>query len=219
MGRFKEIVTNEKIEQIVMLGYVRRPSMMEVKPDWLGIKVITKIGLNLLGDDALLQNVGSVLHNETGVEVIAAQDVFANFLTPSGILSRVAPNENAMADIKRGITIARTVGSLDVGQAVVVQQGIVLGVEAIEGTDALITRTAPLMRTGPKPTLIKMAKPQQDHRYDLPSIGLGTIRTLAAHNFAGVAIEAGKSLSIQRDEMIKLSDEAGLFVIGINADA
>jgi len=214
-ARLRDVVQEQQLKEAVMIGSVRRPSLFELKPDFLALKVVAKIGLNLVGDDALLRAVGKAIEDETGLRMIGAQDVFADLLTPPGQLGRHAPDEQAESDIKRGIDIARNLGALDIGQAVVIQQGIVLGVEAAEGTDALIARSAQLRREGPAPVLVKVAKPQQDNRFDLPAIGPDTIGALSKAGLRGVGIEAGRSLLIEREKTIKLADEAGIFVVGI----
>jgi DUF1009 family protein len=113
------------------------------------------------------------------------------------------------------VEVAQGLGRLDVGQAVVVQEGIVLGVEAAEGTDALIARCAGLKRAGPGPVLVKVRKPQQDVRLDLPAIGTDTVAAAAAAGLRGIAVEAGGTLTLGRDRVAAAADAAGLFVAGI----
>src|SRR5262249_37865436 len=127
-------------------------------------------------------------------------------------------DEESEKDISRGVEAAKALGALDIGQSVVVQQGMVLGVEAIEGTDALIARSAGLRREGKGPGLVKIAKPQQDNRYDLPTIGPDTIEAVARAGFSGVALEAGRSLLLEREKTISLADKAGLFITGIKVN-
>src|SRR5206468_3153342 len=110
-------------------------------------------------------------------------------------------------------------GAVDVGQAVVVQQGIVLGVEAVEGTDALLQRVGPLRREGPGGVLVKLAKPAQDRRMDLPTVGPETVRRAQQAGLAGIAVESGGAMILDRDEMVRLADAAGLFVLGLELPA
>lgn len=217
-SRLKALIVEQSITEIVMIGRVRRPSLLEIKPDWLALKVLTKIGINMLGDDALLRAIGKAMEEEGGVRVIAVQDVFADVLTPLGQLGKNAADDLAHKDIVRGIEIAKALGRLDVGQSVVVQQGIVLGVEAIEGTDELIARCALLRRDGEGGVLVKIAKPQQDNRYDLPTVGPDTIAAMTRAGLRGVVLEAGRSLLVERERTISLADEAGLFIIGHNME-
>ncbi len=215
----KEIATEQKIAEVVMIGKVRRPSLSEIKPDWLALKVLTKVGINSLGDDGLLRAISKVLEEEGGVRVIGLQDVFADLLTPEGDLTIAKPDDIAQQDIQRGIEVALGLGRLDVGQAVVVQQGLVLGVEAVEGTDALIARCADLRREGPGGVLVKLAKPQQDNRFDLPTVGTDTIEGLKRVGLRGLALQAGRSLIVEREKMVAAANDVGIFVIGLALDA
>jgi len=218
-AKLKELGAEEGITDIVMLGRVKRPSLTEIKPDWFTLKVLTKIGMNSLGDDGLLRAIGKVMEEEGGVRVVGVADVFADLLAPSGVLTSRAPDEEALADIERGAAAARELGLADVGQAVVVQQGIVLGVEDSEGTDALIKRCAELKREGPGGVLVKVAKPQQDNRFDLPTIGPETVAAVVAAGFCGIAVEAGRSLIVEREKTVAAADAAGVFVVGVEANS
>ncbi|HVY12696.1 MAG TPA: UDP-2,3-diacylglucosamine diphosphatase LpxI [Alphaproteobacteria bacterium] len=215
-GPARDLGREKGVKDVVMLGRVRRPSLSELKPDALMMQKLARIGLNALGDDGLLKAAVREIEAE-GFRVVAPQDVFAELLMPSGQLGKIAPDEQAQMDIKRGVEIARALGTLDVGQSVIVQQGIVLAVEAVEGTDALIRRSASLRREGAAPVLVKMKKPQQDARFDLPSLGLETVREAKAAGLGGIAAEAGASLLIDREEVLRQADEAGLFVMGIES--
>lgn len=214
-AQFTALVGEHKIAEVVMIGRVRRPSLLEIKPDWLALKVLTKIGMNMLGDDALLRAIGKAIEQETGARIIAVQDVFANLLAPEGRLGRITPDAAAEQDIARGLQVARALGALDVGQSVIVQQGMVLGVEAIEGTDALIARSAALRRDGDGGVLVKIAKPRQDNRYDLPTIGPDTVKAVAQAGLRGIALEAGRSLVIEREKTVALADENGVFIVSL----
>ncbi len=214
-ARLKELCEREKIEDIIMLGRVRRPSMSELKPDWLTLKILTKIGMNALGDDGLLRGVGKALEEECGVRLVGVADVFADLLAPEGTLTKAAPDELAQEDIRRAVAIASTLGRLDVGQAVIVQQGIVLGVEAVEGTDALIERSCGVRREGGGGVLVKMAKPQQDNRFDLPTIGIDTVHHVHAAGLSGIVVEAGRSLILDREKTIEAADMLGVFIVGL----
>jgi DUF1009 family protein len=214
-GQLRELTVAEKIVEIVMIGRVRRPSLRELKPDWRAMKVLAKIGLNLLGDDALLRAIGHAIEQECGVRVIGVQDIMGGVLMVEGNLGKHAPNTEAQQDIARGLKVAKALGEVDVGQSVIVQQGIVLGVEASEGTDALIARCKDLHRAGEGGVLVKRAKPQQDERYDLPTIGTDTIEAAAKSGLSGIAAEAGRTLVIDLDRVRQLADEKGIFVVGI----
>jgi DUF1009 family protein len=213
-AKLKALVEEQQIKELLMIGRVRRPSLFELKPDWLALKTVTKIGMSLLGDDALLRGIGRAMEEEIGVRVIGTQDVFAGLLTPEGQLGRVAVDAEAESDIARGLAVASALGKADVGQSVVVQQGIVLGIEAIEGTDALIARAGGLRREGAGGILVKIAKPQQDNRYDLPTVGPDTVMAAAKAGLRGIVIEAGRSFLVEREKAVALADAAGIFMIG-----
>lgn len=215
VGLLKQVIAEQQIKEIVMLGRVRRPSLAELKPDAFTLKLLTKIGFNMAGDDQLLTSIGKAIESETGVKIIGAHEVFSDILTPEGILTNASPDKAAWKDIERGREIAKQLGALDVGQAVIVQQGIVLGVEAVEGTDALIARSADLRREGPGGVLIKMSKPQQNRRVDLPTIGLETIDAAHAAGLRGIAVESGRSIFVERQKTLEKANELGLFIIGL----
>ncbi|MFA5041392.1 MAG: UDP-2,3-diacylglucosamine diphosphatase LpxI [Bdellovibrionales bacterium] len=214
-GKLREIIASQKISEVVMIGRVRRPSLREIKPDWLALKVLAKIGLHFMGDDALLRSLGHEIEKECAVRVIGIQDILGGVLMREGLLGSHAPNAQAKTDIARGIEVARALGQVDVGQSVIVQQGLVLGVEAIEGTDALIARCGDLKREGAGGVLVKLAKPQQDDRFDLPTIGPDTIELAAKTGLCGIASEAERSLLIDGDHVRQIADEMGIFIIGI----
>ncbi|MDE1147734.1 MAG: UDP-2,3-diacylglucosamine diphosphatase LpxI [Azospirillaceae bacterium] len=213
-GAILDRLRAEGVGEIVLAGRVRRPSLAEMRPDWFAAKFFARIGAKALGDDGLLRALVTTLEEE-GFHVVAVQDLVQGLLSPAGPLGALAPDAAAEADIAHGAAVARTLGLLDVGQSVVVQQGLVLGVEAIEGTDALIERCGTLRRDGPGPILVKVRKPQQDIRLDLPTIGVTTVERAAAHGFRGIAVEAGGTLTLGRDQVAKAADAAGLFVTGI----
>jgi DUF1009 family protein len=209
-----DLARQHGVRDVVMIGRVRRPSLLELKPDALMMQKLARIGISALGDDGLLKAVAREMEAE-GLRIIGVQEVFADLLMPEGVLGKVAPTPEMQEDIQRGKDIARELGRMDIGQAVAMQQGIVLGMEAIEGTDALIRRAGLLKREGAGAVLVKLKKPQQDARFDLPSLGVDSVREAADAGFAGIAAEAGATLLIDREEAIRQADIHGLFLIGI----
>jgi hypothetical protein len=129
----------------------------------------------------------------------------------------MAPDAAARLDIEVGVRAVRRIGELDIGQAVVVQDGRVLGVEAIEGTDALLARVKALKPEGPGGVLVKMKKPGQDRRADLPVVGDRTVRGVIEAGLAGLAVHAGHCLLVSRSAMVSMADGAGRFIIGVHA--
>ena len=139
-----------------------------------------------------------------------------DLLVKQGIMGKHKPDKQAKEDIRRGIEVATELGKLDVGQAVVVQQGLVLGVEGIEGTDELIRRCGGYRRKGDGGVLVKLRKPQQDMRIDLPTIGTRTVERAKEAGLRGIVVHAGNGLVVDEADVIKLADKYGLFVMGVN---
>ena len=190
-------------QDLVLVGPVKRPSILDLRPDAEGARIMARIGRAAFrGDDGLLAAVVRVLGEEG----------------PRGVMGRVAPDAAAFADIARAVEVVRALGRVDVGQGCVVQQGSVLAVEAMEGTDAMLARSAGLALPGPGGVLVKLVKPGQDRRADLPTIGPNTLRAAAAAGLRGVAFEAGGTLLTDRAACVAEADAAGLFLIGIDAD-
>ena len=205
-------------QDVVLVGPVRRPSLLDLRPDAEGARILARIGRAALGgDDGFLAAVVRILHDE-GFRVLGAHEILTEALGPRGVMGHVAPDATAMADLARAAEVVRALGSVDVGQGCVVQQGIVLAVEAIEGTDAMLERAGGLARPGPGGVLLKMVKPNQDRRADLPTIGPATLRAAAAAGLRGVAFEAGGTLLTDRAGCIEAANAAGLFLIGLDPD-
>lgn len=206
------------VRELVMVGPVKRPSLASLRPDAFTAKHIARIGVAALGDEGLLSAIIRGIEAE-GFRFIPIDEILASLIAPEGVYGKRKPDARAKTDIRRGVEVARGLGALDVGQGVVVQQGIVLGVEGIEGTDALIRRCAELRRDGPAGIFVKVKKPNQDRRADLPTIGVSTIEVAAAAGLRGVAVEAGGTLVVELDKVVAAADKAGLFVIGVSVDA
>ncbi|QQR68465.1 MAG: UDP-2,3-diacylglucosamine diphosphatase LpxI [Alphaproteobacteria bacterium] len=213
-GDIRDTLRSKGVEEIVLIGRVRRPSLTELRPDAFTLARLARVGLGVLGDDGLLSAVAREIERE-GFRLLGAHEIHGDLLTPSGVLGAHAPDETALADVKRATAVARALGRLDVGQSVVVQQGLVLGVEAIEGTDALLERCAGLRRDGLGGVLVKLCKPEQDRRFDLPSAGPATIQHAANAGLRGVALEAQGTLLLDRGEAVALADRLGLFLLGL----
>lgn len=204
----------EGVGEVVLAGPVKRPSFSELMPDWRTARFLARVGTRALGDDGLLRAVVREVE-EDGFRVVGLHDLLKDLLTVAGPVGRLAPDADAERDIARAVEVARALGALDVGQGAVVQQGIVLAVEAIEGTDAMLGRCAALARPGPGGVLVKVRKPKQDRRIDLPTMGVTTVEKAAAAGLRGIAVEAGGSLLVDRPAVAEAADRLGLFVIGI----
>ncbi|WP_412776187.1 LpxI family protein [Thalassospira lucentensis] len=207
----------EDCVDIVLAGKVARPSFSAMRPDWRATKLLMKVGMKALGDDGLLRLVGQELERE-GFRLIGAHEILTDLAVEEGVLGTVQPDEQAMSDAKHGLSVARILGQADVGQGCVVQQGLVLALEAIEGTDEMLRRSALYKREGVGGVLVKSAKPQQDKRLDLPAIGLKTIEESHKAGLRGIALLAGGTMIIDREAVLARADALGMFIVGLRAD-
>lgn len=226
VGEILRHLKTNHVTHIVMAGGMHRPSWSEIKLDWKGTQWFAKMGMAKMGlakmglakggsgDDGLLTRIESLLKEE-GFEMMSASDILDDLLAPEGVMGIHQPGKEELGDILRGREVARLLGTGDVGQAVVVQEGLVLGVEAIEGTESLLCRCAALRREGRGGVLVKMSKPNQSRTIDLPTIGVDTIHQAKAAGLQGIAVEAGSTQILDRKAVIEAADAAGLFLIGI----
>ena len=214
LGRIIKYFRQEGVNETVFAGTITKTRIFrDVLPDFKGLTLWNKIDVRL--DDAILRAVAQTLEEE-GIRVIASTCYLDHLFFPQGLLSRKKPSTAQMEDIRFGWSIARAVGRLDIGQCVVVRDRSVLAVEAIEGTDAAIRRGGELAGSGA--VVVKLKKPDQDFRFDLPATGEKTIATLAAVKGAVLAVEAGQSLLFDRAAMVRAADRAGIVVIGLCED-
>lgn len=216
VGEALSILRNEGVSDIVLAGRLKRPSIASIRPDAAAAKLLARIGGAFFsGDNSLLASVVDYLE-EQGFKVLGVQDILNSLLAPNGLLGRISPSKDAKADIIAGMKIAHAVGALDIGQSIILQQGYVLAVEAAEGTDALIARCVELKRDIPHGgVLIKVKKPHQERRADLPTIGVTTIENIAQAGLAGIAVEAGGTLVIDKKNVAETADRLGVFVMGV----
>lgn len=205
---------DEKVEEVVMIGTIKRPTLAELIPDFRTAAFFAKVGMKSLGDDGILRALVKEIEAE-GMLVKGIHEVMPELLVKKGVLGKIKPDKQAREDIKRGIEVALTLGRLDVGQSVVVQQGLVLGAEGIEGTDELIRRCGDYRRKGSGGVLVKLRKPQQDMRIDLPTIGVQTVQHAQESGLRGIAVHAENGLIVDEKDVIALADKLGLFVIGV----
>lgn len=214
VGRTLELLEREGCREVVLAGRIRRPDLAKLKPDMRGAALLAKLVKGGLSDDAALSTVIAELEG-SGLRVVGADDVLGELLAPEGPIGGPAPGDGDRHDIAYGVRVARALGALDVGQSVVVRDGVVLGVEAQEGTDAVIERCAALAPAGRGGVLVKLKKPTQDRRVDLPTIGVATVRAARAARLNGIAVEAANTLIVERAAVARAADEDGLFVVGI----
>lgn len=214
-GKVIKTLKENGIQDLVMIGSIRRPSLGEMVPDLRTIDFYRKLGLKALGDNDFLSAVRKLLEEE-GFTLHGVHKFADDLLTTEGALGRHKPSEEDWADIRRGLEVAQALGAIDAGQSVIVQEGFVLGVEAAEGTDELIRRCKALKRKGRRGVLVKTCKPQQDRDMDLPTIGPQTARLAVEADLAGIVVHAGHSLIIDPEEVAQIADKHKMFVIGID---
>ncbi len=213
-GKILKAMKEHNVHEIVLAGGIKRPSFKELIPDWEAVKIIAKIAMKKMSDDNLFRVVMDEIESR-GFKVVGIEEVVPDMLFQEGIYGKVKPSKEDMDDIERGWTVAKAIGAVDVGQAVVVQEGLVLAMEAIEGTDMVLSRAAQLRKPGKSPVMVKVLKPGQDMRVDLPAIGLQTMELFVKYGIGGIAVEAGGILLIEKDAVIKKADENGIFIIGL----
>jgi UDP-2,3-diacylglucosamine hydrolase len=208
------------VEAVALVGMVKRPDFATLKLDARAALMLPKvIAAAKKGDDAILRVIVDECERE-GFAVIGAEAIAADLLSPLGQIAGEAPDATALGDIEKGMAVAAELGRFDIAQGCVVCDGFVLAVEAAEGTDAMLARVASLPEAGRgtpaarRGVLVKRAKPIQDRRVDLPVIGLATLEGAAAAGLAGIAVEAGASLVMDRDAVVARATALGLFVVG-----
>jgi UDP-2,3-diacylglucosamine hydrolase len=223
LGRAVKLFRSEKCHDLVFIGTLVRPALSEIRLDWGTLRVIGQVWAAFRGgDDHLLSGIGRLLEQD-GFRMVGIKDVAPDLLMPEGCLTRAAPDEDAVADIARGREVLRALSPFDIGQAAIVIDGHVVGVEDIEGTDGLLGRVARLRAEGrirarvARGVLVKAPKNGQDLRFDLPTTGPRTVEGAVAANLAGIAIVAGNTIVVEPQAMIEAADAAGLFVTGLPA--
>jgi len=222
-GRAEKLFRAENCRDLVFIGTLVRPALSEIRLDWGTLRVVSRVVAAFRGgDDHLLSGIGRILEQD-GFRMVGIKDVAPDLLMPEGCITLKSPDENAAADIARGRDVLRALSPFDIGQAAVVIDGHVVGVEDIEGTDGLLARVARLRAEGriraraTRGVLVKAPKSGQDLRFDLPTMGPRTIEGAAAAQLAGIAIVAGNTIVVEPQTMIEAADAAGLFVTGLPA--
>jgi hypothetical protein len=223
LGRAMRLFRAENCRDLVFIGTLVRPALSEIRLDWGTLRVLGRVWAAFRGgDDHLLSGIGDIFEQD-GFRMVGVKDIAPDLLMPEGCLTRAVPDETATADIARGRAVLQALSPYDVGQAVVVIDGHVVGVEDIEGTDGLLARVARLRNEGriraraARGVLVKAPKSGQDLRFDLPTLGPRTVEGAAKAQLAGIAIVAGNTIVAEPQAMIAAADAAGMFVTGLPA--
>ncbi|MDR0827033.1 MAG: UDP-2,3-diacylglucosamine diphosphatase LpxI [Desulfovibrio sp.] len=215
LGELSKLISffkSNNVRRLCMAGAVSKPKALELHPDWRVAKLLFRLSSTGLGDDAVLRALVDELQSE-GFCVLRPDSLAPGLGVQPGILSRTRPNSDLQKDIEFGRKIAHAIGALDIGQCVVVRAGIVVAVEALEGTDATLERGGLLGGAGC--TAVKVVKPGQDRRMDLPSIGAGTLEIMARHRYACLAFDAEGALFFDREAALALADAHGISVVAL----
>ncbi len=220
-GKMTRAFRKNECTHVCFAGNVSRPDFKTLKPDFKGLRKLPgAIRAAKEGDDSLLKYVVETFEND-GFTIISPQEICKDLLMPEGHLGATRLTAAHRDDTEKACKTAQAIGGLDIGQGAVVCRGLVLAVEAQEGTDAMLDRVATLStnirgnvdkRAG---VLAKMVKPGQEERVDLPTIGLSTVEKAAAAGLAGIAVEAGRCFVMNKADVAIAADEAGLFIVGI----
>jgi hypothetical protein len=218
LGQVKKLINSFKskeITQAVMLGGITKARMFtNVRPDIKAISMLA--GMRHTHDDAILRAFADLLEKE-GICIQDSTFLIPEILAPAGVWTHRKPSRSEQEDIRIGWKIAKTIGSLDIGQCVVVGGGSVLAVEAIEGTDAAIARGGQLGKG--HGVVVKVCKPTQDTRFDIPAVGLGTVETMFKAQLKTLVIEAGKAVVFDRPAMIQKADQYGMAIVAMEEGA
>jgi hypothetical protein len=230
-GKTISLLKEHGVTELVFAGSIRRPSMSQIYPDMWAAKFLAHSGVLALGDDGFLKTLIKTLERKLGFSVVSPDSLIPGLLAESQLYSPMAPSSQDQIDIRTAVQAALELGRQDIGQAAIAHGGQVLALESSSGTDAMLNRVADNRagdRSGTNETagmetrsggvLAKVAKPQQELRIDLPTIGIQTLDNAAKAGLNGIVIEAGRALVIDKQAMFSRADELGLFVLGVQLD-
>ncbi len=216
VGKIHARLKAQRITHVALAGHLHRPSLFTLKMDTIALKLLTR--LRSFSDDALLKLLTGYMA-EVGFKVLSVADLAPQLLAPSGVLGRLKPTSAERKDIELTRAALNALGPHDVGQAAIVHRGTILGIEGVEGTDALIERCAVLRgkmsRNERAGVLVKLAKPGQTELADLPTVGPHTLKLLAAHGYRGLAVEGGKTIMLGGQTFTPQANGSGLFLLGL----
>jgi len=209
LGRTIELLHQEGVQRAVMAGQVKHNKIFSsIRPDWRLAKVL--LSLASKNTDSLIGAVAKVLEEE-GIQLMNSTEFLGPLLPAAGVLTRRAPDQAESADIAYGRQVARQIAGLDLGQTVVIRDRACVAIEAMEGTDETIERAARIVG-GQRLVVVKVSKPQQDMRFDVPVVGPKTIETMRRANATALAIDAGRTLLFEREALVRAADDAGIAI-------
>lgn len=213
IGKAIKAMQAANVKELVFVGSLKKPDLLSLKVDSLGAKLIAKIAKDkFFGDNQILSSITNFLENQ-GFKVLGVHEILKNLVVKAGVYTTLQPNDSDKIDIELAIKIAKEIGKLDIGQGAIVQNGVVLGVEALEGTDNLIKRCANLKNSkNYGGVLVKCSKPNQELRMDLPTIGIETLKNMHLSGFKGIVIEAEKTIFLDQKEAIVFANKNHMYI-------
>ena len=216
LGRMIRLFKGARVLKAAMAGGVRKTRLFEgARPDLTAVKILARCAVKR--DDGMLRAIASEFE-QNGIQIVDSTLYMPDCLAPAGVLTAERPGEREEADLAYGLKIAREIGRLDIGQTVVVKDGAVVALEAIEGTDACILRAGDLTAKEGA-VVVKVAKPGQDMRFDVPAVGVRTIATLKKAGMTTLGVEAGRTLLLEPERLVAAADEAGVTIVGLRDEA
>lgn len=218
VGHAIGLLREAKVTELIMVGKVNRPTLSHLKLDRKGLQLLSLIAKErAFSDNAIFSKIAHFFEQQK-FKIVGIKEVADTLLAPLGVMGKYQPSPKDHQDIAWGIKVASLIGELDIGQAVVVQHHVVLGIEALEGTDALLERCGRLKQPQRSGVLVKIKKPTQESRVDLPTIGVQTIEKVYQAGFSGIAVEAEQTIILHLPEVIAKADQLGIFLIGIHTN-
>lgn len=204
----------QKVKKIIMAGHIKRPSLKDIQYDYKTIKFFKEYALQPKGDNKLLLTIVKFFENE-GFNFIDWTKECNGLFVKEKYLTLKKPNKISLQNLSKGLQIFKTIGKIDLSQSIIIQNNIVLGIEAAEGTDELIKRCYQYKKKGDKGVLLKLSKYNQDKRFDVPVIGINTLKLLKQYDYEGVFIEKEKLIIVNKDQTIKFCNNNSLFISSV----
>lgn len=218
IGGVLSFLEESKVSQIIFAGFVERPNLFDISLDSVGTKWLMKLGMGAFsGDDGLLKNIAALFADE-GFDVIDPSEFIKSLTIKSNVLTIKKPSKNDLNDVAKGVKVLSDLSKHDIGQAVIIENGLAIGIECVEGTDKLIIRSKDIKKCQRGGVLLKVSKNNQDLRFDMPTIGLQTVVECYNSGLNGIAIEQENCLFLNQEESIKFANEHDMFIIGVKKE-
>ena len=213
LGKIIETFHSAGITEAVMAGGIRKVKLFgNFRPDWRGVRFLTRVKSR--EDDALLRGVADELAEE-GITILQSTLCLSHIIAREGVLTQRAPTASEWEDVRLGFQVAKEIGRLGIGQTVIVKNRVVVAVEAVEGTDAAMERAGALAKSGF--VVVKVSKPHQDLRFDVPAVGVDTIKNMGAVGGVVLAVEAGKTILLEKQRLLKDAEACGISVVAVGS--